>query len=65
VVDVHPVKRGDRVGYRQRKVGKDGLLVVVSGGTAHGIGLEAPAVGDEVEVNVRFTTTVFDEVRMS
>jgi alanine racemase len=43
VLDVHPVAKGDRVGYRQRKVGKDGHLVVVSGGTAHGIALEAPS----------------------
>ena len=42
VLDVHPVRRGDRAGYRQRKITKDGWLVVVAGGTAHGIGLEAP-----------------------
>ena len=43
VVDVHPVRRGDRFGYRQRRVPGDGHLVVVSGGTAHGIALEAPS----------------------
>lgn len=43
VLDVHAVAKGDRVGYRQRRVGKDGHLVVVSGGTAHGIALEAPS----------------------
>lgn len=42
VLDVHRVKRGDRVGYRQRAVLADGWVVVVSGGTAHGIGMEAP-----------------------
>lgn len=42
VLDVHPVSKGDRVGYRQRKAPKDGHLLVVSGGTAHGVGLEAP-----------------------
>jgi len=42
VLDVHPVAKGDRVGYRQRRIAKDGHLVVVSGGTAHGIALEAP-----------------------
>lgn len=42
VLDVHRVGRGDRVGYRQRRVRGDGHLVVVSGGTAHGIALEAP-----------------------
>jgi hypothetical protein len=43
VVDVHGVRRGDRVGYRQRTIGRDGFLLVVAGGTAHGIALEAPA----------------------
>ncbi len=42
VLDVHPVRRGDRVGYRQRRIVRDGHLLVLSGGTAHGIGLEAP-----------------------
>ena len=42
VLDVHPVERGDVFGYRGRSVPKSGHLLVVSGGTAHGIGLEAP-----------------------
>lgn len=42
VLDVHPVRRGDRAGYRQRKIGRDGWLLVLAGGTAHGIGMEAP-----------------------
>ena len=42
VLDVHRVRRGDRAGYRQRKITKDGWLLVISGGTAHGIGMEAP-----------------------
>ena len=42
VLDVHPVRRGDRAGYRQRKISQDGWLVVIAGGTAHGVGLEAP-----------------------
>lgn len=42
VLDVHPVERGDSFGYRQRTVPRSGHLVVVAGGTAHGIGLEAP-----------------------
>lgn len=41
VVDVRPVRRGDRTGYRQRWLPADGSLVVVSGGTAHGIGMDA------------------------
>jgi hypothetical protein len=42
VLDVHPVERGDLFGYRGRSAPKSGHIVVVSGGTAHGIGLEAP-----------------------
>jgi alanine racemase len=42
VLDVHHVTRGERVGYRQRPVLRDGALLVVAGGTSHGIGLEAP-----------------------
>ncbi|MBA3265300.1 MAG: alanine racemase [Nocardioidaceae bacterium] len=122
VTDVHAVTSGDRVGYRQRRIAKDGYVLVVSGGTAHGIALEAPAaaasnrgrvislarggleaagralspyeiggrqrwfvepphmqvslvflpaavpppaIGDEVKVRVRFTTTTFDAVHIS
>lgn len=42
VLDVHPVKRGEKVGYWQRSIPADGQVVVVSGGTAHGVALEAP-----------------------
>ncbi len=42
VLDVHRVARGDRYGYRGRRVMRAGHLVIVSGGTAHGIGLTAP-----------------------
>ena len=119
VLDVHPVRRGERVGYRRRRCPADGHLLVVSGGTAHGIGMEAPtaattvrqravtlakggldaagralspytvggkqrwfiepphmqasmlfvpssvkppAIGDDLTVDVRFTTTAFDRV---
>ncbi|MDX6298744.1 MAG: hypothetical protein QOI51_2601 [Nocardioidaceae bacterium] len=122
VIDAHPVARGDRVGYRQHRSLRPGVLLVMSGGTSHGIGLEAPgaaassrhrvrsltkgsleavgwslspyvveglqrwfvepphmqvsmillpqgvrvpAVGDEVEVRVRFTTTTFDHVHLT
>ncbi len=121
VLDAHPVRRGDRVGYRQRRILRNGTLLVVSGGTAHGIGLEGPSaaasprhrarslakggldaagrslspylvsgrqrwfvepphmqvsmihlptgdivpeIGDEVEVQVRFTTTTFDHIHL-
>jgi alanine racemase len=119
VLDVHAVERGDVFGYRGRSAPKSGHILVVSGGTAHGIGLEAPtgdssiraraatlarggldavgfvrspytvdgkqrlfaepphmqasmlflpsgaavpAVGDQVDVRVRFTATTFDHV---
>ncbi|GAB7006555.1 alanine racemase [Nocardioides sp. AN3] len=42
VLDVHPIARGESYGYRQRH-GASGHLLVVSGGTAHGIGLAAPS----------------------
>jgi alanine racemase len=45
VLDVHEVRRGDVFGYRGRTAPKQGHIVVVSGGTAHGIGLEAPTGG--------------------
>ena len=119
VLDVHAVERGDPYGYRHRTAPKAGHIVVVSGGTAHGIGLEAPtgdasiraraatlarggldaaglvrspfsidgkqrlfaepphmqasmlflshgarvpAIGDEVDVRVRYTATAFDRI---
>jgi hypothetical protein len=122
VLDVHEVHRGEAFGYRGRSAPRDGHLLVVSGGTAHGLGLEAPtgdlslrsraatiarggldavgfvrspfsidgkqrlfaepphmqasmlfvpagarvpAVGEEVDVRVRFTASAFDEVRVS
>ena len=121
VLEVHELARGDRYGYRQRRAVRAGHLLVVSGGTAHGIGLEAPggsgavrdraarvarggleaagvsrspftvagrqrlfaepphmqvsmlllpsgsavpAVGEEVDVQVRYTTTAFDRVAL-
>jgi alanine racemase len=42
VLDAHPVERGDTYGYRGRSAPRAGTILVVSGGTAHGIGLEAP-----------------------
>ena len=42
VLDLHNVGRGERVGYRQRPMPRDGHLLIVAGGTSHGIGLEAP-----------------------
>lgn len=42
VLDTFPVQRGDRIGYRQSRSRQDGWVVVVSGGTVQGVGLEAP-----------------------
>jgi hypothetical protein len=42
VCDVHRVKRGQRYGYRGRRAPWDGTLVVLAGGTAHGLALQAP-----------------------
>ena len=122
VLDAHPVRRGERYGYRRRRAPRPGTLLIVSGGTGHGIGLEAPtgqsgvrargttlarggldaaglvrspyvvagkhrffaepphmqasmlflptgvpvpAIGDEVDVRVRYTATTFDAVDIS
>jgi hypothetical protein len=48
VLDAHPVERGDVFGYRGRSAPKAGTILVVSGGTAHGIGLEAPHAADSL-----------------
>jgi hypothetical protein len=42
VRDVHVVRRGQRYGYRGRRAPWNGHLVVLSGGTAHGMSLQAP-----------------------
>ena len=42
VLAVHPMRRGDTFGYRQRKAPGDGHLLIVSGGTSHGVALSAP-----------------------
>src|SRR4051812_15174143 len=42
VLDLHELRRGEAFGYRGRTASRDGHLLVVSGGTAHGIGLESP-----------------------
>ena len=42
VLDVRPVAKGDHAGYRQRPL-PSGHLVVVSGGTSHGVAMESPS----------------------
>jgi hypothetical protein len=53
VVDTHQVRRGTAFGYRGRRSGRRGHVVVVSGGTSHGIGLRAPATGRALPDRVR------------
>lgn len=48
VLDAHAVRRGDTYGYRGRSAPRHGTILVVSGGTAHGIGLEAPTGASSV-----------------
>jgi alanine racemase len=48
VLDTHLVARGERIGYRQRPMPRDGHLLIISGGTSHGIGLEAPKASSGV-----------------
>jgi hypothetical protein len=42
VIAVESVPRGKRFGYRQRKFRADAKIITVVGGTAHGVGLQAP-----------------------
>lgn len=53
VLDLHPVDAGEPFGYRGRRVPRSGTVVVVSGGTAHGIGLEAPTGEGSLRSRVR------------
>jgi hypothetical protein len=47
VLDVRHVSTGDRAGYRGRRL-RAGWLLVVAGGTAHGVALEAPSGADSL-----------------
>jgi hypothetical protein len=47
VLDVRHVSTGDRAGYRGKRL-RAGWLLVVAGGTAHGVALEAPSGADTV-----------------
>jgi hypothetical protein len=57
VVDSHPIGRGERFGYRQRRAARSGTIVVVSGGTAHGVGLRSPSAGGSVKQRLRDLAT--------
>lgn len=56
VLDVHPIKRGGSLGYHQVRVPRDGWIVIVSGGTAHGVALAAPV--PQRSLKQRLTTIV-------
>jgi hypothetical protein len=43
VLAVHEVGRGQASGYRQRRASRAGAVLVVGGGTAHGVALESPS----------------------
>lgn len=49
VLDVHHVRRGDRIGYWQHPMPTAGSVAVISGGTAHGVALSAPTAGSSVK----------------
>ncbi|MHA6513562.1 alanine racemase [Tessaracoccus sp. Z1128] len=42
VLDVHRIRAGATLGYHGVKAPRDGWLVIVSGGTAHGVAMTAP-----------------------
>ena len=48
VLAVHLVTRGQASGYRQRRAARASAVVVVGGGTAHGVALEAPSAVDSM-----------------
>jgi hypothetical protein len=56
-MDVHRVSRGERVGYRQRTCASDGYVVVVAGGTSHGVGMEAPTSASNLRQRAVALTT--------
>ena len=53
VLDAIPVARGERIGYRQNRVQHGGWIVVVSGGTFQGVGLEAPRMHHGLPPRIR------------
>lgn len=42
VLDVHRIEKGDTLGYHRVQAPKDGFIVIVSGGTSHGVAMAAP-----------------------
>ncbi|SDW24473.1 Alanine racemase [Marininema mesophilum] len=57
VLDVKPVQKGEGYGYKQEKARRNGTLVFLAGGTANGVGLEAPTIAQSWRD--RFKLTAF------
>lgn len=53
ILGITPVKKGDRLGYHQNPAPGDGWVVTASGGTTHGIGLQAPVVMKTFKSKIR------------
>lgn len=43
VLSVNPISKGITAGYRQRRAPGNGAILVIGGGTAHGVALSAPS----------------------
>lgn len=63
VLDVHQLPKGTPVGYHGEKTPSPGCIVVVSGGTAHGVALAAPATAHSLKQRFIPLAEAFDEVR--
>jgi hypothetical protein len=63
VLAVHEVARNQRVGYRQLQSDRNQRLVVVSGGTAHGVALAAPSARVSLRAKAIALTEGLGEVR--
>lgn len=49
VLDVHRLPKGTPVGYHGARTAKDGCVLVISGGTSHGVALAAPATAHSLK----------------
>ncbi|NLE98406.1 MAG: alanine racemase [Propionibacterium sp.] len=63
VLDVHKVGKGTEVGYHGARTRADGYIVVVSGGTAHGVALAAPATAHSFRQRLIPLAEALEEVR--
>lgn len=63
VLDVHRLPKGTTVGYHGAKTPADGSIVVVSGGTAHGVALAAPATPHSFRQRLIPLAEALEEVR--